>query len=748
MKRIIFFFFLFSVAYGQNTHVAPTGSPSPSALGSNKHHYARVFNVIDYGAFGDGVEHYVASMSATTTLTCSDCSFTSADVGKVVVVDSAKGSGKPLITTIASFSNSTTVILTAAATATVTAQRVVYGTDDTQAIQAAINACATAIGGTVWIPNGLYIINGALQTSIAGVNPNSQLYIPAATSSRDPARCTITIAGETGPQYIGNDPFNNVTYFPSKKGTVLLSTINGSGAAASMIGSKAPSTSFGNFNYSHFEVKDITLLTQINPNGSGPTVGGINAYYMADFYRSHVRVEVDGIVFNEPAPTADVAGIISPGISSEVMNYGEYNMVIGYRYGFVHSEHDMSNQEEALVCYWGHVFARNNASAYAGRIETQWCTYDVAVPGLAILGSITADTSYFNISQLQVEALTTFVTGKWYNNVKTISDSLNLGRASLLYEITVSGSGYASYTTFSKLGGGNIKAAMIQDPAIPAGSTTQLQYNLNGFAAGSPSLTFDASNRLTIGTGGSPNYNFNIMNSLGAGNTGAHYQNLSSTGQTAHLLENDRGSTLSYMDLIYGGSANAIGNLFGVSRADKGFLIFDGSNNLGGYIGTLVNQPLVLGTNNTARLTIDGSGNFTNAGTTSPGTTVTYDLGTSSLVWRDLYISHPIGKSAIGASSGLGTNVTSVTPTGNDAHFSLTVVTSANVSGTVGLIAFGRTWGATPYCVISSANAATGAMIASAGGYVALNATSTTSLTLAGVFTGAGTWVFNCHCGQ
>ena len=64
-KYLIFLSLLVSVAYGQNTHVAPTGIPSPSSLGSNMHHYGRVFNVVsDYGADNTGVADATTQIQA------------------------------------------------------------------------------------------------------------------------------------------------------------------------------------------------------------------------------------------------------------------------------------------------------------------------------------------------------------------------------------------------------------------------------------------------------------------------------------------------------------------------------------------------------------------------------------------------------------------------------------------------------------------------------------------------------------
>lgn len=144
--------------------------------------------------------------------------------------------------------------------------------------------------------------------------------------------------------------------------------------------------------------------------------------------------------------------------------------------------------------------------------------------------------------------------------------------------------------------------------------------------------------------------------------------------------------------------------------------------------------------NGVTKIQIDQNGNLLT------GAAATTDLGSASLPFRDIYLSHTVGESAIGVSSGLGTNVSSLTPSGNDEYFQITVVTSGNVLGTVGLIAFGRTWGATPHCVLGLSNAATGTAVT--GGYYGINATSASSMTMVASLTGAGTYVFQCHCGQ
>ena len=106
---------------------------------------------------------------------------------------------------------------------------------------------------------------------------------------------------------------------------------------------------------------------------------------------------------------------------------------------------------------------------------------------------------------------------------------------------------------------------------------------------------------------------------------GLYFQNTQTTGQAVTYLDNNRGSFASYGGLLYGSSANALGNLLGVSRADRLFVFADGASNLGMAVGTLGAQPLILGTNNAEKMRIDASGNV-GIGTTSPSASYKLDV--------------------------------------------------------------------------------------------------------------------------
>jgi hypothetical protein len=123
-----------------------------------------VFNVksAPYGALGNGKVNAVGDGHITSGLavfTSASGAFVAGDVGKAFSVLGAGAAGATLLTTILSYQSATQVTLANAAGTTVTTSGYCYGTDDTAAIQGALNACITAGGGIVFAPPGIYLIN-------------------------------------------------------------------------------------------------------------------------------------------------------------------------------------------------------------------------------------------------------------------------------------------------------------------------------------------------------------------------------------------------------------------------------------------------------------------------------------------------------------------------------------------------------------------------------------------------------------
>lgn len=125
-------------------------------------------NIAWYGTACNGLFIGGANFGGTSNLTINSGSpnllstgstFTSADVGKSIWIPGAGVASAGLSTTILTFTDATHVVLAANASTTVTAVAVtqtnplVYGTDDTAAIQAAMTA--TPVGGEMVIPGQL-----------------------------------------------------------------------------------------------------------------------------------------------------------------------------------------------------------------------------------------------------------------------------------------------------------------------------------------------------------------------------------------------------------------------------------------------------------------------------------------------------------------------------------------------------------------------------------------------------------------
>lgn len=126
-----------------------------------------------YGAVADN--YYTDGVSnSTTTFTSATANFTAADVGKTIVI--LWGGFNDETTTIASVTNSTTVVLSEQTFQSGTGMRFYLsrGGDSTAAIQAAIDALASYGGGEVICPGVGYLHTGLVGKSKVRVRGNNQ----------------------------------------------------------------------------------------------------------------------------------------------------------------------------------------------------------------------------------------------------------------------------------------------------------------------------------------------------------------------------------------------------------------------------------------------------------------------------------------------------------------------------------------------------------------------------------------------
>lgn len=99
-------------------------------------------------------------------------------------------------------------------------------TNDTTAIQDAIDACAASGGGTVYFPEGTYLISGALQDTGAF---NAQLLLPDVDTTTDD-QITIRLLGCQRPPIAFHGPA-----LPTSGYSILKTTLTGASGTAAMI---------------------------------------------------------------------------------------------------------------------------------------------------------------------------------------------------------------------------------------------------------------------------------------------------------------------------------------------------------------------------------------------------------------------------------------------------------------------------------------------------------------------------------
>lgn len=155
-------------------------------------HLSEHVTVKDFGAKGDGVLLSDGSTTATSAaFSSASATFTAADVGKVFDFVGASGvSGNSFTTTIAAFIDAHHITLGANAPATVTNGIFCYGTNDTAALQAAMDSGLKDIK----VPQGIYLataLTWRIRTKLFGSSERSCVLRQTGTASP-------FIAAETG----------------------------------------------------------------------------------------------------------------------------------------------------------------------------------------------------------------------------------------------------------------------------------------------------------------------------------------------------------------------------------------------------------------------------------------------------------------------------------------------------------------------------------------------------------------------
>jgi hypothetical protein len=321
-----------------------------------------------HGAKRDGL--FLTDVTIThssNTLTSSSASFTSANVGMQVIVQNPSG-GASLTTTVASFTDSHNLVL-AATSANLATTSAIIGTDDTAAIEAAVqNAVSTAqtakeTYAEVWFSEGIYMVSGAT-TKGGSTLGNSQIPLPVISSTTSP-KFTLSFRGIS-------DASATVHWqqtVPNVTGSVICSTLQNQSFDStwgypSVIGGPTPqglgSTDAGFMNM-HIIIDGLSMVLPFNPTQIGFDFRSLaNATVKS---ASILPFETPANLNSTGAPSFNGGsiGLYMPSINNNDLCEVGSVTVYGLNYGIAFADH--FNAKRVALIYCNHaLFATNGGS--------------------------------------------------------------------------------------------------------------------------------------------------------------------------------------------------------------------------------------------------------------------------------------------------------------------------------------------------------------------------------------------------
>lgn len=331
-------------------------------------------------------------------------------------------------------------------------------TDDTVAIQLAINTCFAAGGGKVYFPNGTYIIGGALQNDIGAdlIDYNSQLYIPATKLAAGMSLIHMEIIGESWSRAIASGTAK------SDSGVTLKSTIAGTGVFPSVISGMGASGAYGTINYTVVTLENIRFVVDAFEGTTGASMSGVNFIYLSHCRLKNVTATIDVTdIQNSIEPASNVFGI-AVGCVQNDHPIVDNVWASGFTYGLILGEGVLCLKAEIFWCKIGLMFLQANVALNIQWINILGCKYPIASQQETFF-AMTAGATHIVIGLAMIEC---DPTGSrcptWTIHEDVILDALSRIRGYMDYDMS-DGSSSGAFITKSN-GGLNLLVRNIYNP--------------------------------------------------------------------------------------------------------------------------------------------------------------------------------------------------------------------------------------------------------------------------------------------
>ncbi len=334
-------------------------------------------------------------------------------------------------------------------------------TDDTKAIQSAIDHLVDNGGGTLYFPNGRYRL-ATLQE-----NHHVKAHLIIKPRKRIPGirdNIMIKLKGENcvvTPSSYANHTSEDLSRVWDN-GTILFSDIDGelhtdpAVIPAAILATGAGSNIYS-LNRAVVRLQDIAFQVKAK-EGKYPYLSGVNMAYAATVYTDNVLVYSSVRSTALTAPSNDghySAGFIGPRLwCNPEQDLRNIYIKSAFRYGFIFSEHMNGNNLSVWNCENAFVFSKMDHSCWFGRIHAQNCKNIITSLETDFAGH-TVGSSFFKIEQVGIEVNTGQVPLDFNYNKFIIDPKSNL-YGSLLYHIVKSNVG-ADNSYFTVDGAKNVK---------------------------------------------------------------------------------------------------------------------------------------------------------------------------------------------------------------------------------------------------------------------------------------------------